>query len=135
MKAYIFPAYFRRVSSGGFSIDFPDLPGCISAGDTIEEAMAMAREALSLHLYGLLEDNEPVPSASDLPELSQEKDAFLTLVEGRPDMVGEVIRNKAVKKTLTIPYWMNEEAERLNINFSQVLQDAVRERIGSPYKK
>lgn len=135
MKAYIFPAYFRRVSSGGFSIDFPDLPGCISAGDTIEEAMAMAREALSLHLYGLLEDNEPVPSASDLPELRQEKDAFLTLVEGRPDMVGEVIRNKAVKKTLTIPYWMNEEAERLNINFSQVLQDAVRERIGSPYKK
>lgn len=135
MKAYIFPAYFRRVSSGGFSIDFPDLPGCISAGDTIEEAMAMAREALSLHLYGLLEDNEPVPSASDLPELRQEKDAFLTLVEGRPDMVGEVIRNKAVKKTLTIPYWMNEEAERLNINFSQVLQDAVRERIDSPYKK
>jgi len=50
-------------------------------------------------------------------------------------MIGEVIRNKAVKKTLTIPYWMNEEAERLNINFSQVLQDAVRERIGTTYKK
>ena len=135
MKSYIFPAYFRRVSSGGFSIDFPDLPGCISAGDTIDEAMIMAREAFSLHLYGILEDGKLVPAASDLPELSQEKDSFLTLVEGRPDMVAEVIRNKAVKKTLTIPYWMNEEAERLNINFSQVLQDAVRERISDPYKK
>jgi len=130
MKTYVFPAFFRHVASGGFSIDFPDLPGCISAGDTLEEAMAMAREALSLHLYGYIENNEPIPVASDLLKLKQEADAFLTLVEGRPDMVADIIRNKAVKKTLTIPYWMNEEAERLNINFSQVLQDAIRERIG-----
>jgi len=130
MKTHVYPAFFRRVPSGGFSIDFPDLPGCISAGNTVEEAMTMAREALSLHLYGLLEDKEAIPPASDLLQLTQEKAAFLTLVEGRPDMVGEIIRNKAVKKTLTIPYWMNEEAERLHINFSQVLQEAVREKIG-----
>lgn len=130
MKTYMFPAFFRRVTSGGFSIDFPDLPGCISAGDTVEEAMTMAREALSLHLYGLIEDKESIPPALDLLKIKHEKDAFLTLVEGRPDMVGKIIRNKAVKKTLTIPYWMNEEAEKLHINFSQVLQEAIRERLG-----
>lgn len=130
MKTYVFLAFFRRVTSGGFSIDFPDLPGCISAGDTVEEAMTMVREALSLHLFGLIEDNESIPHASDLLKIKQEKNAFLTLVEGRPDLIGEIIRNKAVKKTLIIPYWMNEEAERLHINFSQVLQDAVKEKIG-----
>lgn len=90
----------------------------------------MTREVLSLHLYGFIKNKESIPPASDLLKIKQEKDAFLTLVEGRPAMVGEIIRNKAVKKTLTIPYWMNEEAEKLHINFSQVLQDALRERIG-----
>jgi len=52
------------------------LPGCMSAGDTIEEAMIMAREARSLHLYGILEDGKSVPEASDLLELRQETDAF-----------------------------------------------------------
>jgi hypothetical protein len=51
-------------------------------------------------------------------------------VEGRPDMVGDEIRNRSVKKTLTIPYWLNKEAERLHVNFSKALQDALRERIG-----
>jgi predicted RNase H-like HicB family nuclease len=129
MKNYVFPAFFRSLDSGGFSIDFPDLPGCISTGDTVEEAMTMAREALSLHLYGLIEDKEPIPRASTLTQIHPEQNAFLTLVEGRPGMIAEMIRNKAVKKTLTIPYWMNEEAERLHLNFSQLLQDAVREKI------
>jgi predicted RNase H-like HicB family nuclease len=130
VKTYIYPAFFRRIPEGGFSIDFPDLQGCISAGDTVEEAMTMAREALSLHLYGLIEDMSAIPTPSDLLEIIPEVGAFLTLVEGRPDMVRDSIKNKAVKKTLTIPYWMNEEAERLHINFSQVLQEAVRERLG-----
>lgn len=129
MKTYVFPAFFRRLDSGSFSIDFPDLPGCISAGDTVEQAMIMAREALSLHLYGLLEDKNPIPQASELTRIKSEKDSFLTLIEGRPGMVGEMIRNKAIKKTLTIPYWMNEEAERLHLNFSQLLQDALRGKI------
>lgn len=98
MKTYIFPAFFRAVPTGGFSIDFPDLPGCVSGADTVEEAMTMAREALSLHLFGLIESNEAIPPASDLLKIEQEKGSFLTLVEGRPDLIGDIIRNKAVKK-------------------------------------
>lgn len=130
MKTYVYPAYFRKTTSETFSIDFPDLPGCTSSGDTIEEAMTMAREALSLHIYGILEDKEDLPVPSDLFVITQEEGSFLTLVEGRPDIIKTEIRNKSVKKTLTIPYWLNKEGERLNINFSQVLQDAVKEHIG-----
>ena len=130
MKTYIYPAYFRKTEHDGYSIDFPDLPGCASAGSTLEEAMTMGREALSLHLYGMIEDDESLPAPSELPQVRQEPEAFLALVEGRPDIVKAELRNRAVKKTLTIPYWLNEEAERLHINFSQVLQDAIRERIG-----
>ena len=130
MHIWFFPSYFRHVESGGYSIDFPDLPGCVSAGDDLEEALAMAREALSLHLFGMLEDGDGIPTASDPATLPAEDGAFVAPVEGRPDMVGDEIRNRSVKKTLTIPNWLNKEAERHHVNFSQVLQDALRERIG-----
>jgi predicted RNase H-like HicB family nuclease len=130
MHTYLYPAYFRHVKSGGYSVDFPDLPGCVSAGDSLAEALAMAREALSLHLFGMLEDAEDIPDASDPATLAPEEDAFVAPVEGRPDMVRDEIRNRSVKKTLTIPRWLNEEAERQRVNFSQVLKDALRERLG-----
>ena len=129
MKTYLYPAYFRCVASGGYSVDFPDLPGCVSAGDGLEEALSMAREALSLHLYGMAEDGEPMPSPSEPAGLPVEPGSFVAPVEGRPEMVGEQIRNRAVKKTLTIPCWLNEAAEARHVNFSQVLQEALRERI------
>lgn len=130
MKTYLYPAYFRRVESGGYSVDFPDLPGCVSAGESLAEALSMAREALSLHLYGMAEDGDAVPAASEPAAISAEPGAFVAPVEGRPEMVGDEIRNRAVKKTLTIPYWLNEAAEAQRINFSQVLQEALRERVG-----
>jgi predicted RNase H-like HicB family nuclease len=126
---YLYPAFFRRLTSGGYSVDFPDLPGCISAGDTLAEALSMAREALSLHLFGMLEDGETLPVASDPSSVPPEQGAFISPVEGRPEMVRDEIKNRSVKKTLTIPYWLNEEAEKENINFSQVLQEALKERI------
>jgi predicted RNase H-like HicB family nuclease len=129
MKTYLYPAYFRRVESGDYSVDFPDLPGCVSAGKSLEEALVMAREALSLHLYGMVEDGDEIPAPSDPTDLPAEPGSFVAPVEGHPEMVGDEIRNRAVKKTLTIPYWLNEAAEAQRINFSQVLQEALRERI------
>jgi len=131
MKPCLYPAYFRRVASGGYSVDFPDLPGCVSAGDSLEEALIMAREALSLHLYGMTEDGDAIPTPSEPTGLPVEPGTFVAPVEGRPDMVGDEIRNRAVKKTLTVPYWLNEAAEARHVNFSQVLQEALRERIST----
>jgi len=130
MRAVIYPAFFRHVDTGGYSVDFPDLPGCATAGTTIEDAVSAAREALSLHLYGMAEDGDQIPGASDPSSIPAEEGAFITIIEGRPDMVGDAIKNRSVKKTLTIPYWLNEEAERHKDNFSQVLQEALRQRIG-----
>ena len=130
MRTYLYPAYFRHVKSGGYSVDFPDLPGCASAGDNLEQSLSMAREALSLHLLGMLEDGDEIPTASDPATLPPEEGAFVAPVEGRPDMVRDEIRNRSVKKTLTIPHRLNEEAERHHVNFSQVLKDALRERLG-----
>jgi predicted RNase H-like HicB family nuclease len=131
MRTHLFPAYFRRVDSGGYAVDFPDLPGCVSAGDDLEEALVLAREALSLHLFGMTEDGDSIPTPTDPAAIPAEYGAFVAPVEGRPDMVGDEIRNRSVKKTLTIPYWLNEAAERNHVNFSQVLQEALKDRVGA----
>ena len=131
MKTSLYPAYFRRLDSGGYSVDFPDLPGCVTAGSDLEETLAMAREALSLHLYGMIEDGDTLPPPSDPAALVAEAGSFVAPVEGRPDMARDKIRNRSVKKTLTIPFWLNEAAEGRRINFSQVLQEALKERVGS----
>lgn len=130
MKTYVFPAFFRKLENGSYSIDFPDLPGCATAGSNLDEAMSMAREALSLHLFGMLEDGEALPEPSDIASVVYEPGTAMALVEGRPDIVKAELRNRSVKKTLTIPHWLNQEAERVHLNFSQVLQDALRERLG-----
>ena len=91
----------------------------------------MAREALSLHLYGMLEDGETLPVARDPLHVTPNEDAFVSPMEGYPDMAGDVLRNRSVKKTMTLPCWLNEEAERRHANFSAVLQETLRERCGS----
>jgi predicted RNase H-like HicB family nuclease len=130
LRTYLYPAFFRRLKAGGYSIDFPDLPGCVSAGDNLEESLTMAREALSLHLFGMLEDGDEIPAPSDPASLAPDKNAFVAPVEGRPNMVRDEIRNRSVKKTLTNPRWLNEEAERHRVNFSQLLKQALREHLG-----
>lgn len=87
MRAIIYPAYFRSVESGGYSIDFTDLPGCASAAATLEEAVSASREALSLHLFGMMEDAAPLPAASDPFALPAEAGAFIAIVEGHPEIV------------------------------------------------
>ena len=131
MSRILFAAIFRPVGKAGhYSVDFPDLPGCVSAGDSLEETFTMASEALSLHLFGMKEDGETIPLASDPASIGVKAGEFVSLVEARPDLVGDEIRNRSVKKTLTLPKWLNDEAERRRINFSQVLQEALKKRIG-----
>ncbi|WP_341349679.1 type II toxin-antitoxin system HicB family antitoxin [Clostridium hydrogeniformans] len=126
---YIFPARFVTVDNG-YSIDFPDLPGCISWGDTLENSLKMSKEALELHLWGMEDDNEEIPNPSLPQNIEVEKGEFIVPIEVYMPPVRDEMRNKAVKKTLTIPYWLDEEAKRQSINFSQVLQFALKEKLG-----
>ena len=120
-----YPAIFCKEDIG-YSVRVPDIDGCVSQGDTLDEACHYIKEAIGLCLEGV----ETLPAASDINTIECEKDEFLVLVEF--DMLEYKKRheNKAVKKTLTIPFWLNEEAERQHINFSSVLQSALKQRLG-----
>jgi predicted RNase H-like HicB family nuclease len=129
MDRYVYPAVFRPAGDG-YSVDFPDLPGCVSAGSNRFEALDMAREALSLHIYGMREDGDSLPEASNPATIAAAPGEFVSLVEARPDLIRDEIEHRSVKKTLTIPKWLNDEGERRRVNFSQVLQEALRRKIG-----
>lgn len=126
---YVYPAVFR-FHAGGVDVEFPDLPGCFSHGSTQEEALVKAREALALHLYGLEREGEPIPPPSKVTDVQTGEGEAVVLVEAWMPPFRDAMDNRAVKKTLTIPKWLNDLAERQGVNFSQVLQKALREYLG-----
>ena len=129
MDKYIYPALFESSEDGGYCITFPDLPGCITEGDTLTEALVMAKEALELHLYGMEDDNEEIPAPTPPEKIKPQLGSFVVPIEAYMPLIREEMANKAVKKTLTIPSWLNKIAEEKKINFSQVLQAALKEQL------
>ncbi len=124
MKKLFYPAIFHKAEEGGYWISFPDIPECLTEGDTMEQAYKMAVDALGLAISSRYQQKEDIPTPSE-PENISVNNGFLVIVEF--DMLAYQKRTnaKAVKKTLSIPQWLNEEASALNINFSQVLQEAL----------
>ncbi|WP_027363656.1 type II toxin-antitoxin system HicB family antitoxin [Desulfotruncus alcoholivorax] len=126
---YIYPAIFDYADDG-ISISFPDFPGCFSCADSDEEAISMAKEALGLHLYSMEEDNDEIPDPTPISKIKLESDQVVVLIEVFMPTMREAIENYSVKKTLSIPQWLNKLAIERNINFSQVLQTALKEQLG-----
>lgn len=122
----VYPAIFKQEDIG-YSIVVPDLIGCCTQGDTLEEAIQMAEDAALGWLLTALEENEEIPKASKINDIKlQDKDEFVSLLLLDLSSYSERYSSrKSVKKTLTIPFWLNERAERLKINFSKTLQDAL----------
>jgi predicted RNase H-like HicB family nuclease len=131
---HIYPAIFDPSQDGGYTVTFPDLPGCVTEGDDLGETLRMAAEAMALYLYCAEEDGDEIPTPSEPAHVSfpedASDDAFVTLVVAGTEPVRDEIRNRSVKKTLTIPQWLNEESEKAGVNFSQILQSALKERLG-----
>lgn len=126
---YVFPAVLS-FDDDGISVEFPDLPGCITCGDDTEEAIKNAKEALGLHIYGLEEDNELIPEPTNIKDLKLENNEIPILIEVVMPLHRKAIENTSIKKTLTIPQWLNKEAIKRDVNFSQVLQDALKDYLG-----
>lgn len=122
----IYPAIFHH-EDNSYWVEFPDLAGCHTFGETVEETMKNAKEALESHCLALLEEKEFLPKASDIRNIKPPADGFTSLVES--DITAYLQKNKAVKKTLTIPGWLNEKATECGINFSKTLQDALIEKL------
>lgn len=121
----IYPAIFRK-EEDAFWVKFPDLEGCQSFGNTLEETMELAQEALGLYIASKLDNNENINKASDIKDI-ESKDGFVSYVSTEVNKYRK--KTKAIKKTLTVPEWLNEEAERNHINFSSVLQKALMEEL------
>lgn len=120
-----YPAVFQGEEEGGFSIFFPDVDGCITQGEDMNDGYKMAFDALGNMLSYLYEQKKTIPQPSSPWQIRLEEGQFLVVIEF--DMLEYKRRfdSRAVKKTLTIPSWLNELAMRQNINFSQVLQEAL----------
>ncbi len=128
-QTYLYPAMFH-FEDEGVGVAFPDLPGCYTNGKTAEEALRMAKDALGLHLYGMEQDGDPIPEPSSPSCIDVGPCEAIVLVEVFMAMVRDTLEQRAVKKTLTIPKWLNDLAEEQGVNFSQVLQSGLRQRLG-----
>ena len=127
MKKLFYPAVFQK-EEGGFWVSFPDFPECFTEGDNLEQAYEMAVDALGLAIVSRKEEGVEIPEPT-VPDDVEMNDGILVVVNF--DMMEYLRRHnsKAVKKTLSIPEWLNEEALRRGLNFSQVLQEALMKKI------
>lgn len=111
----------------GISIDFPDLEGCFTCAENENEIFKTAKEVLGLHLWSMEQDEETIPEPSSIKNIKLEENETSMLVEIFMPPVRDRINNRVVKKTLTIPQWLNVEAEKNGVNFSQILQNGLKE--------
>lgn len=126
---YVYPAVFVP-EDGLYNVTFPDLPDCYTSGEDLTDAMFMAQDILADVLSDKEEQNESVPNPSDLSTLTVPTGCTAVLVTADTDAWRRAHSGKAVKKTLTIPQWLDTAAQVRGINFSQVLQDALRTQLG-----
>lgn len=125
MAKYIYPAVFSKEDEL-YSVTFPDLESCYTQGDSLQDAFDMAQDVLCLTLYGMEERGEEIPMPSGISEVKAAGDGFVSLVSCDTIEYRQFYDNKAVKKTLTIPSWLNTMSEREGVNFSAVLQRALK---------
>lgn len=126
MKKYIYPAKFIK-RGNGYTVDFIDFT-CTTEGESLIEAIEMAKEAMALYLENLSIDDIPNQTL-DFKDIKLKENEFISLVELDIDEYRLKYDNKAIKKTLTIPNWLNKKAELQNINFSQLLQNALKKEL------
>ena len=125
---YVYPAIFYY-DDDGISIEFPDLPVCFSCDDTDEEALYMAEDVLGLWMVELQEDNEEIPAPTNLKDIEVEDNQKTALISVWMPTVRKAINNKSIKKTLTIPQWLDIMAREKDINFSYILQEGLKKEL------
>lgn len=126
MNKHFYPAIFHE-ESGGYWVEFPELPGCVTQGDNFEEAYEMAVEALGLYLE--TDNGFCYPDAIQIDKKQIDKDCYVVMVEFDEIEYLKKTENQSIKKTLTIPKWLDTWGIKNNVNFSQTLQNALIEKM------
>lgn len=130
----MYPACFYKEKDGGYSVIFPVL-NIATCGDTLDEAMKMAIDCLAGYLYTATLEKEDIPQPPKLKDIDVDAEydeyesAFVNMVTVDVDEYAKKYFCKSVKKTLTIPQWLNDAAIKENLNFSQILQKALKEEL------
>ncbi len=126
MAKYIYPAVFEKENEGGYSVYFPDLKGANTCGDTLEDAYNMAADCLGglLLAYG-----DKKPEASNMANFENSEDSFVTLISVDLKAYEYSLKTKPIKKTLYIPKELNDKAEALGVNFSELLRQALKKEL------
>ncbi|HFK1429629.1 MULTISPECIES: type II toxin-antitoxin system HicB family antitoxin [Bacillus cereus group] len=131
---YVYPAILEK-SSDGYGIYFPDLPGCVSHADTQEDALKEGREALGLHLSGMEEDNDPIPEPSTIESVELEQDEYAFLIDVWMPPLRKQDKLVYKRKNVTLPSYLEEHAAKQNVNFSEMLVEALEQHLGYKEKK
>jgi len=129
MKKYAYPSVFTPDDSG-FTVIFPDLENCYPQGDDLTDALEMAGDVLNIVLYRMEKDNKPIPEPSAIKDVRISGDSFVSFVVADTLRYGKLYDNKTIKKTLSIPAWVNTAAEEKKLNFSKVLQEGLQRKLG-----
>ena len=125
MQNLTYLAVFEPSTDGSYSIYFPDLPGCISVGDNLEEAARMAAEAASLHVYSMDCDNEEIPTPSVNLSKEDTEGNVVMPVTIHPDLFRMKKDNERIKTNITLPAWLKRIAEEQKVNYSRLLETAL----------
>jgi len=121
MKTF-YPCTIKE-EDGTFYVNFPDFEDCFTDGDTMEEAVASAKDVLEAVAFSYLKNNRPLPKPGKV-------EANAVYIELWVDLLKDRVNNQSIKKTLTIPKWLNDIAEEHSVNFSAILQHGVKEYLG-----
>lgn len=122
----VYPAcFYHNEDNDGYTVEVPDLIGCVTEGDSLAEAIIMAEDAAAGWVLDELEDGKEIPTASPMEAIHPDEGGFINLLALDMDTYTEKHGDKAVRKNLTVPAWLNTFAETRNLNFSKVLQDAL----------
>ena len=120
---YVYPAVFHPNNDGSYTIHFPDLPGCVSEGKSMPNALYMAQSGLKQFLEYLIEKNMEIPSVSSVFDVELEPNEFANLVRA------EIKEERSVRRNVSIPKWMDDEVSEAGLSLSRVLQDALVQRL------
>jgi len=127
MTKYTYPAVFEKEQEGGYSIYFPDIEGCYTQAEDIAEGIENAGDALCLMLYELEKQGKPIPKISNIKCVKTKGEDIVTLIACDTQLYKNYFEGKSVKINATIPLWLKEAGEKHHVNFSQLLQNSVKD--------
>ena len=125
VERYFYPAVFTYEPDQEIAVVFPDL-NCATSGTNEDDALLSARELLGCVLCGMEEDEEEIPTPTPLSEVQTEKNERAVLIDVYMPSIRLAHINRSVSRTVTLPAWLNAKAVENGINFSQLLQEAIK---------